>query len=43
MSTLDPRCEAWVQRVVERAPELSEKQKDTISAAFDGAIQKPAK
>jgi hypothetical protein len=35
---LDPKCEAWVQRLVEQAPPLSERQRDLIAATFAGAI-----
>ncbi|MGH3967116.1 MAG: hypothetical protein ACRDTV_03105 [Mycobacterium sp.] len=32
--TLDAECEAAVQRFVDQAPPLSEKQKDLIAAVF---------
>jgi hypothetical protein len=38
--TLDPKSEAWVQRLVEQAPPLSERQKDIIAACFRGALPK---
>jgi hypothetical protein len=36
--TLDLKSGAAVQRWVEQAPPLSEKQKDLIAAAFSGAL-----
>jgi hypothetical protein len=40
--TLDPQCEAWVQRLVEQAPPLSHRQQDLIASVFRGAItEKP--
>jgi hypothetical protein len=38
---LPPECEAAVERWVEEAPPLSEKQEDVIAAAFRGAIRWP--
>jgi hypothetical protein len=39
--TLDAKSEAWVRRVVEQAPPLSQRQQDLIAAAFRGAIKPP--
>jgi hypothetical protein len=39
--TLDAKSEAWVRRVVEQAPPLSQRQQDLIAAAFRGAIKAP--
>ena len=39
--TLDAKCKAAVQRWVDAAPPLSERQKDIIAACFRGAIPKP--
>jgi hypothetical protein len=36
--TPGPRCEEAVARWVEQAPPLSEKQKDTIAAAFNSSL-----
>lgn len=37
-AALDPECEAWLARLLEKAPPLSEKQKDLIAGAFRGVI-----
>lgn len=39
--TLDPASEAWVQRVVDAAPPLSQQQQDLIAAAFAGSFPPP--
>lgn len=36
--SLDPKSEAWLQRVVDEAKPLSQRQQDLISAAFRGAF-----
>jgi hypothetical protein len=36
--TLDAKTEEWVQRLVEQAPPLSQKQQDLIAACFQGAV-----
>ncbi|MDT5367346.1 MAG: hypothetical protein QOC62_1777 [Mycobacterium sp.] len=41
MSTLDPRCEAWLERQLARTKPLSETQQDIIAAAMHGALKKP--
>ena len=38
---LDARCEAAVERWVEQAGPLSEKQQDVIAACFRGALVRP--
>ena len=37
--TLDPRCEAWLDRCLAQATPLTERQQDAIAAAFNGAIK----
>jgi hypothetical protein len=37
--SLEPKCEAAVDRWVAQAPPLTEKQKDAIAAAFRGALK----
>jgi hypothetical protein len=39
--TLDAKSEAWLDRLLEQAPPLSEKQKDTIAACFRGSFTAP--
>jgi hypothetical protein len=39
--TLDPKSEAWVQRLVDQAKPLSQRQQDLIAAAFRGALKAP--
>jgi hypothetical protein len=39
--TLDPKFEAWVQRLVDQAKPLSQRQQDLIAAAFRGAFKPP--
>lgn len=41
--TLTPKDEAWLQRLLEKAPPLSERQRDIIAAAFHGAFTKDDK
>lgn len=41
VTTLDPKCEDWVRRLVAAAPPLSQRQQDIIAAAFSGAFAVP--